>query len=154
MLSLSRKVDYALIALTDLAAQPDATVSARHLAEKYRMPVAMLTNILKELSASGIVISTRGSKGGYRLANAAEAISFTRIIECLDHSPRLTPCCEAEGDTGQDVCDLESHCPTKVPIRKVHRMLREFLDQVTLADIASDCVQISVSVPVKEVLPS
>jgi hypothetical protein len=40
-----------------------------------------------------------------------------------------------------------------VPIRKVHRMLREFLDKVSLADIASDCVQINVSVPVKEVLP-
>jgi DNA-binding IscR family transcriptional regulator len=116
----------------------------------------MLTNILKELAAEQMVTSTRGSKGGYRLARPARDISLTDVIDAVEGPMRLTMCCgEHSGDPGgrhadsangadehSGHCELEPTCPTKQPLRKVHAMLHAFLGQVSLGDLVSDTVQI------------
>ena len=68
MLSLTRKADYALVGLVDLARRTPGKASARQIAESSGVPLPMLMNILKELLAGGLVCSTRGVNGGYRLA--------------------------------------------------------------------------------------
>ena len=65
MLSLTKKTDYALIALAYLAERPDRTVSAREIAGGFQMPVALVMNILKTLHHAKWLASTRGAKGGY-----------------------------------------------------------------------------------------
>ncbi|NQU76949.1 MAG: Rrf2 family transcriptional regulator, partial [Planctomycetes bacterium] len=75
MLSLTRKTDYALLALTHLAAEPAAVISAREMAEQYCLSQPLLMNVLKQLSASGLVSSVRGARGGYTLAKSAEQIT-------------------------------------------------------------------------------
>jgi FeS assembly SUF system regulator len=141
VLSLSRKLDYALVAMAELAGRQDETLSARQIAVKYGLPLPTLTNILKELAAGGLVISTRGSKGGYHLSRAAREITLADMIDTIDGPVRLTLCCHEDGQEPA-ACDLESHCPTKQPLRKVHAMLQGFMQQVTLADLVCDTVQV------------
>ena len=68
MVALTRKTDYALVALAYLARWEQGCVSARDIAARVRIPLPMLMGILNQLARRGLVISTRGAKGGYRLA--------------------------------------------------------------------------------------
>jgi len=80
---LSARVDYALRALTELAAAAaprtvDQLSAAQHIPNKY------LESILGELRRGGLLRSQRGPEGGYRLARPAEDISSADVIRALD----------------------------------------------------------------------
>ena len=68
--SLTRKSDYALLALSRLDLEgPDASpVSARHIADAYDLPLPIMMNVLKDLAGAGLVNSKRGATGGYYLS--------------------------------------------------------------------------------------
>ena len=76
MLRLSKKADYALIALKDLAAADiGASSSAREIAERYNVPVELMAKVLQKLAKVGLVASHHGTRGGYQLARPAMQIS-------------------------------------------------------------------------------
>lgn len=136
MLSLTRKADYALVAMAELARRDPASVSAREVARSVRVPLPMLTNILHQLLRHGLVTSTMGSKGGYYLAKPAEEISLAEMIEATQGRFRFAPCCTDDPGLDEHVCNLEETCLVRDPVRNVHQSLRRFLSQVTLAHIA------------------
>ncbi len=146
MLSLTRKTDYALIALAHLARRSEDLVSARDIARQFGLPLPLLMNILNELTHRGLVNSTRGAKGGYRLARGPEAITLAQVIHAIEGPVRLTACCLGEPGVAEEDCTIEALCPVKEPVRRVHDSLEQFLSQVTLAYIASDAVPVSLSV--------
>jgi len=80
---LSARVDYALRAMSELAAAEaprtvDQLSAAQHIPNKY------LESILGELRRGGLLRSQRGPEGGYRLARPADAISIADVIRALD----------------------------------------------------------------------
>ena len=83
MLSLTRKTDYALIALSHMAHDPEGCCSAREIATRYRVPLPLLMNILKLLTRRGFAKSARGPHGGYRLVK--------RVISGGGWLPPTTP---------------------------------------------------------------
>lgn len=150
MLSLTRKTDYALVALASLACPPKrgqkngatelVRASAHDLADELHLPLPVLRNILKTLAQHGLLSSTQGSSGGYGLARPATDITLADVIEAMEGPMRLAVCCPiAEGETEQH-CFREDSCKIKATVRRVHDSLRQFLDTVSLADIASDRV--------------
>lgn len=147
MLSLTRKADYALVAMADLARRSPDRASARAVAESSGIPLPMLTNILHQLMQGGLVTSVMGPKGGYRLARSPDRISLAELIDAIEGRFQLTVCCVDGGDAELHGCDLESGCKIKRPVRKVHDMLHAFFGQVTLAHIALDSVPVSLGVP-------
>jgi len=145
MLSLTRKADYALVGMVDLARRAPERASARQLAESSKVPLPMLMNILKELVAGGMVISTRGINGGYRLAKEPDAITLRELIEAIEGPINLTICCAGSDEINQDQqCDLSGSCPTEAPIHKVNEIFRSFLDRVTLAHFLTDEIPITI----------
>ena len=147
MLSLTKKTDYALIAMSRLVADPEGVHSARRIAEDFGVPLPLLMNILKQLSASGIIRSTRGARGGYVLARPAEKITLADLIVALEGPMRLSQCSGRHGEgAGEGGCRLEESCPIQGPLQRVHERLREFLQNVTLAEIVSGRVEV-MSVP-------
>ena len=98
MLSLTRKADYALVGLADLARRAPEKASARQLAESSHVPLPMLMNILKELVAGGMVISTRGINGGYRLAKDPGEITLRELIQTIEGPINLTICCAGSSE--------------------------------------------------------
>lgn len=148
MLSLTRKADYALVALAELARRGPGRVSARKIAQGVRVPLPVLTNILHQLLHQGLVTSSRGAQGGYCLSRKADEINLAEVIDAIGGPVRLTMCCSTAGPVEDDVCDLSNTCRIKGPVQRVHQGLRRFLEQVTLAHIAFDSVPINVGLPV------
>ena len=147
MLTLTRKTDYALVALAHMAQQGKGTLCrAREIIERYHLPAALLVNVLKALVQAELVRSTRGTKGGYALALPPERVTLGSIIKAMEGPIRFLPCVE---EHGAGACGLVSYCPVTRSVRKVHRQLMDFLNQVTLAQIAFDgdgqdrCVSLS-----------
>ena len=158
MLTLTRKADYALVAMADLAHRAPGRVSAREMARSIRVPLPVLTNILHQLLHKGLVTSTMGSKGGYSLARRPEQISLAEMIDAIEGPFRLTVCCSTECDSERERCELERECSIKEPVRRVHTSLRQFLSGVTLAQIAfhdvSGLVTLAVAGEYKDKLPA
>jgi Rrf2 family protein len=104
MLSVTRKTDYALVALARLAEAQGAgreVLSARRIGEEAGIPVPALMNILKDLGRGGLVRASRGALGGYALAKTPREITVARVIESIEGRVRILPCCE-ENET--DAC--------------------------------------------------
>src|SRR5262245_47274373 len=135
MLALTKRTEYALIALCHLARQPEAIVSARDLARAYAVRLPLLMNVLKALNQKGLVRSTRGATGGYRLSQPPEMISIVRVAEAIEGPMRLVKCVSTEHET-DSLCELIGTCPVRQPVLRVHEHLAQFLSRVSIADLA------------------
>lgn len=148
LLSLNRKADYALVAMADLARKSPATVSARDMAERLGVPLAVLQNVLTQLMHRGLVESVRGPRGGYRLRRPAHTISIATLIEAVGRPFRFTLCCSEHSRTDDDdECHMEHTCAIREPVRKVHSLLQRFLSEITLADVAWNRVPVRLAGP-------
>lgn len=133
--SLTRKTDYALVALTELAhaylgdGQPR---SARDIAMRYRLPSQLLMKVLKELTRAGFLESRRGVRGGYSLARSPEEINLREVIEVLQ-GPVAMAMCHAAHDPSCTPCRAYQRCPISQPMRRVTERLQQFLDRIVLS---------------------
>ncbi len=145
MLALTRKTDYALVALSRMARSNAPLISARDLASQLGAPLPILTNVLNQLAREGVLVSVRGARGGYKLANAPAEVSVLEIIETVEGRIQLTRCCEdLEDGAEQFQCDLGDNCDIQTPIRKLQDVIRGFLGKVSLHDFAWDSVSLTV----------
>ena len=150
MRSLTRKTDYALIVLADMVRNNLPQASARDLSRRSGVPLRILTNILNQLTHRGLVASSRGTNGGYRLARPPETISLAELMDAVDGPLRLTRCCVAEPELAQKKCRIGAACRVSESIRKVHAALLHVLRQVTLLDLAWNRVPLSIATGASE----
>ncbi len=135
---LTRKTDYAMVALAGLARRGRAGGSARDLAEELRLPLPLLRNLLKSMASAGLLDSTRGPTGGYRLARPPEAITLAEVVGAIEGPVHLVTCCPGGGDGEPGHrCRLEDSCQIKGNVRQVHDRLMRFLQGVTLDEITT-----------------
>ncbi len=137
---LTRKTDYALVALAGLAHANGRSASARDLAHELRLPLPVLRNILKDLATHGLLISTRGPSGGYRLARPPEQITLADVVEIMEGPVQLARCCSVSGEEGVR-CELEDSCLIKGNVRMIHESLMRFLHDVNLSQIVPEFVK-------------
>ena len=136
MLSLTKKSEYALVAVCHFARVGQRVTSAREIAEQHGVPLPLLMNVLKKLSRAGQVRSVRGARGGYHLAVAPEQLTLSAVIEAVEGPVRLVSCIRVSpGDRG---CKRFAYCSIRRPVHKVHQQLVKFLGGVTVADLAFD----------------
>lgn len=132
MLSLSKKTDYALLALSYLAhGYPDRAANTREIAEHYTIPVELLAKILQKLSKAHLVVSTPGPTGGYRLARPAAAISVATIIEAVDGPPAITHCMRIVGNR----CEQLNRCTIRKPLARINARILQMLSLISLDEI-------------------
>ena len=129
MLKLSKKVDYGLILLSRIGGD-SLPASAREIAGRHDLPPPMVANILKQLTAGGLLESTRGAQGGYTLARPMDAISLADVIHALEGPISLVECSRVDA-----TCRHMDNCPTQDPIQVVHRRLEAFMNEFTLDEI-------------------
>ncbi|MCA9502643.1 MAG: Rrf2 family transcriptional regulator [Myxococcales bacterium] len=119
----------ALADRTPPASAPPAR-NARDLAESADLPVPMVSKILKALAREGILVSQRGSKGGYQLARPPEDLTVADMIRVLEGPVALTDCA-----IGPSLCEHESLCAVREPWQVISRVVERALADVTLADL-------------------
>lgn len=95
------------------------------------LPVPTVAKTLKRLAQAGLVVSQRGTKGGYVLVRDAAEIPVTEIIAAVDGPIALTDCTVEE----DGVCEIEALCPTRTNWKKINDAVVGALRDITLADM-------------------
>ena len=139
MLRLSKKADYALMAMKHLALRPDqAAASAREIAEQYDIPVELMAKVLQRLARKGLVASHQGTRGGYHLIRPASAISVADVIQAVDGPLTVTAC-----STDEENCDQFSKCSVRDPLWRIKDRILLALEACSISELASDNVPAS-----------
>jgi Rrf2 family protein len=134
MLRLSKKADYALMAMKHLAVRTDAaSASAREIAEQYDIPVELMAKVLQQLARRGLLTSHQGTRGGYQLSKPTTAISVADIIQAIDGPLTMTSC-----STEDEQCEQFTKCNVRDPLWRIKDRILAALATCSLAEIASD----------------
>lgn len=131
MLKLSRLTDYAVAALVRLSAASGVETSPG-IAGGIGVPEPTVAKVLKLLAGQGLVVSTRGARGGYRLGRPLAQISIAEIIVAIDGPIALTSCVEGSGGT----CGSQMLCPVAGRWDPVNAAIRTALQNISLAEMA------------------
>ena len=134
MLRLSKKADYALLALRHMAAHTDRGAhSARELAETYDIPAELLAKVLQQLVRAGLLESHQGIHGGYGLAQTAESISVADVIQAIDGPLTVTACSDTDHS-----CDQYAKCNIRDPLWRLKDRIVAALAATSVAELAAD----------------
>lgn len=126
----SRKTDYAVHALMIMAKNKNEELSVKELAEIENVSSSYLAKVMQQLSASGIVSSTEGKKGGYTLSKSAGEINLAQIMELFEGENNFFECVDdIHGCTIKDRCKIH-----RVFGQAYQKMLAE-LEKTNIKDI-------------------
>ncbi len=128
MFRMNKLTDYGILLLTRMAIAPEGGISARELAEETHIPLPTVGKLLKILLKEGLLVSHRGTKGGYALSRSSSEITVAEVIRALEGPIAMTDCEENR-------CDLESGCPTRSHWRVVNRTVLVALQNLTLREM-------------------
>lgn len=132
MFSLTKKTDYALLALCGLAQETEGLpMNTKVIAERYRIPSELLAKILQLLARKGLVSSTSGPTGGYRLAVDPRDISIADVMTVVDGRPALVQCFKS----GREACVQFDTCTIRNPMGLVQRRMAKVLAETTVMDL-------------------
>jgi Rrf2 family protein len=155
MLKLTKKADYGLIAMRHLACKTkpgSSTASSKEIADRYRIPLPLLSKVLQTLVRNGLLVSEQGATGGYRLARDPHEITTLEVIRSIDGPIILTQCFTEHDEPTE--CDQSEMCPVREPLRKVHEGILRLLSGITISDLASDDMPIpTISAMVSSIQP-
>jgi len=134
MLRLSKKTDYALLAMRHLAANADrGAVSARELAETYDIPAELLAKVLQKLVRGRLLESHQGIRGGYALAKPAASMSVADVIQAVDGPLMVTACSEVDHS-----CDQYTKCNIRDPLWRIKDRIVAALAATSVAELAME----------------
>src|ERR671919_331503 len=134
MLRLSKKADYALMAMKHLAQKNGGpSTSAREIAEQYDIPIELMAKVLQRLVRTGLLVSTQGTRGGYALSRASSSISVADVIQAIDGPLTVTACSTENGE-----CEQYSKCSIRDPLWQIRERIAATLGTVTIAEMAAE----------------
>ncbi len=144
MLKLSKRVEYALLAMQDMALRPSDIVSAKDIAEKYSISQALVAKVLQQLVRDGVVRSYAGVNGGYALAAEPADISIERVIKAIEGQANGLVDCQ---DSADHDCSAHGSCTIREPLTVLHERIKATFRSMTVAELASpqQLVQLEVS---------
>jgi Rrf2 family protein len=130
-MKISAKTEYACVAMLELASRygSDEPVRVRQIAERHGIPSRFLVQILLQLKGTGLVASTRGAAGGYRLIRPPEHVSLGEVMRVIEGS---------DNGSGK-VCCASPDSPAVKVLTKVWQEVatkeREMLDGISFAEL-------------------
>jgi Rrf2 family transcriptional regulator, cysteine metabolism repressor len=135
----STRAEYGVRLMVELGRHEDgAPMALSTVAESERLPLSYLEHLVAKLRKAGLVTSTRGAHGGYRLAQPAEEITMDAVVEALEG--QIAPMeCFHESPEGKVLCSHESDgdraCSTKLLWTRVQGGVTKALAGTTLAEL-------------------
>jgi len=141
-MKLSKRGEYGLKAMIDLASQeqPTAVAQMKDIAGRQQIPVKFLEQILLTLKNAGLLRSRAGVGGGYYLARPPAEITLGQVVRLLDGPLAPIPCV-SQMAYERCVCDDENTCGLRLAMLDVRNAIADILDQTTLADVAARTVK-------------
>ena len=127
----SRPCEYAIRALTHMAASPAEITSALEIAKAEDVPLPVLSKVLQELVRKGLLESRRGPGGGFRLSRRPELITLRDIVAAIDGLDHFMDCV-----AGLKVCSEEASCPLHKTWSGMRTQILSSLETTTLAQMS------------------
>lgn len=129
-MKLTTRGRFAVTAMADLALYADGSpISIAQVSERQHISLPYLEQIFCRLRRAGLVESTRGPGGGYKLSRAAEEMTVAEIISAVDENMDTTQC------GGEGTCQGGVACITHHLWQDLNGVIDRFLEGVTLAQL-------------------
>lgn len=129
---ISTKGRYALRVMIDLAEhQTDGFIPLKIIAERQNISEKYLESIIKLLVRAKLLSGLRGKGGGYQLTKAPEQYTVGSILRATEDSMAPVSCLEP----GSNACPRASECRTLSLWRGLDKVINDYLDHYTLADL-------------------
>ena len=130
MLRISTLTDYGTVVLVQRAANAGHVCSATDVASATEIALPTVSKLLKSLARAGLVNSTRGASGGYKLARDPADISAADVIDALEGPVSITECSSSDSH-----CNFEHVCNVGGAWQRINVAIRHALDGVSLVDL-------------------
>lgn len=132
LMNIGRRVDYAVRALSYLAAQPHPwVVGSKEIARRQDIPTHYMSKIMKDLVAAGLVNSHMGRKGGFSLARHPESINLKEVYEAVEKPLTLMECLDPDHR-----CAYDSVCTQISVWERAQMLLADYLAGISIGSIA------------------
>jgi FeS assembly SUF system regulator len=133
---LSSLADYAVVMMSASARHCGVSgrLNATLVAGETGIPLPTVQKLVSRLSAAGLIESTRGTGGGFRLSRPPAAITLADIVEAIEGPIAMTACVDA----GKHDCAIEADCQVKPHWNAVNGAVRGALAGVSLAQLSSE----------------
>jgi Rrf2 family cysteine metabolism transcriptional repressor len=130
-MQISAKAEYACVAMIELASSGGETqpLPINRIAEAHGISSSFLVQVLLQLNKAGLVVSTRGANGGYKLARSPDQITLAEIIGAIDKRVR---------SSGQALQTAAKTPAIEVLLgvwREVHEQEQRLLENTTLSEL-------------------
>lgn len=129
-MEITRRTDYAIRILMELARTGGGPLSVREIAERGDVPYSFARGIQRELGAAGLIVSKRGAKGGIVLARPADKISLLDIADATQSGVSCSVCTRDPG-----WCSRMGGCGVHAVWNEVDAVVRDLLDSKSLAGL-------------------
>ena len=138
MLRLTKKVEYALIALLHMSEKRNNELTtAKELSRYYHIPQELMGKVLQQLSKRNFIHSVQGVKGGYRLEKPLEKVKISHVVNIVDGPIKIVDCVNHNEKCN---CQQISFCNIKDPMGIIQHKLEYFFNTLTLKDLRQELV--------------
>ena len=131
MLKLTRKLEYALIALRHMQDKGDSLSSAREISDMYLIPHELLAKTLQQMTRLNYIKAAQGPLGGYRIRKGLTEISMTQFMEDLEGPIGIVDC-----NINSDCIQLDN-CNIRMPLKQINSNIRAIFNEIRVGDITS-----------------
>jgi Rrf2 family protein len=132
---LSHTAEYALRAVLYVAQHGDRLVQAGEMAQALRIPRNYLSKIVHALAREGVLESTRGKSGGFRLAQAPNRLYVVQVVSPFDRLGDVRRCL-----LGRPQCSDRTACAAHTRWKEVAERVAEFFRETTVAELLEGAV--------------
>ena len=129
MLKLTRKLEYALIALRHMQTKGDTLSSTKEIADMYTIPREILAKTLQQMARLKYIDAVQGPKGGYRIDNILSKINLTQFVEEMEGPLEMVEC-----NINSDCIQINT-CNIRMPINKINQNIRSIFNKINITDI-------------------
>ena len=127
---MTLEADYA-VRIVDTLAQSARKVDAHTISMRTQVPLRFALKILRKLVAGGLIVSYKGSHGGYALARGADQITLRQVIESVEGPYMLNRCQQTEYG-----CNHTASCRFHEIYDEISMIVRQKLDSYTFASLS------------------
>ena len=132
---LSQTAEYALRAVLYVAQHGDRLVQAGEMAQALRIPRNYLSKIAHALAREGVLESTRGKSGGFRLAHAPDRLYVAQVVSPFDRLGEVRHCL-----LGRTQCSDRTACAAHSRWKDVAERVAAFFRETTVAELLEGAV--------------
>jgi len=129
MLKLTRKLEYALIALRHMQMNEEKISSTKQISKNYSIPLEILAKTLQHMSKLGYINAVKGPYGGYKIHKKIIDVNLTKFIEDLEGPVWLVNCFI------EDNCSQLNNCNIRKPINQINDNIRSVFNKINLNEI-------------------